>query len=433
MINRLYAYGLTAAAALTGGSVLFYLATHPGGGVTGDDIAELQEAINERRAALAATHAAVGTNGVYDFTAITNLAGAPEADQMREIMDGIIDLAPSFVEWVSNGVPIMLTAPRLFQLAGVGPADGTQAVYTVSVLTNGVPIYSNAPSLGVWTGLLWECHRALSNMTTTVRDPEWVAGPRYNDDSSWTWFMRADNEIIPKTDPPPAWWVSTAGYTFGIATGALDTGEDVMRADWIHYGYNGEQAAAPFERVVLTAPSGGEGQRNTWGGDPSYWIYITPSASVEQDCMRLDSSGGVWVAGMASGVTCEVSMPWSYTGALETVSVYGTDSYSMNGAGTTVVPLAFSGDITGRQFAVATGYLYRIDQISPFTGFTNLNAAGSWSNSVSPYMIYGDTNVYYTTNAGSYTHFPPPSIIGSTSVQFDRQAILRWHFSRCHP
>jgi hypothetical protein len=426
---RRYAYGLAAAAALTGGSILYYMTTDPGPYVTADDVAELLEAVNERWAALA-TDRHTGTSNDWSFTVFTNLPNQPVAEQLHLVMSNTVLLAPHYVEEVSNGVPIMFTPPRLFQLAGVGPADGTQALFTVGYQTNGAPIYSNAPTMFVSTGLLWQCHRLLAKMTTTKRDSQWYPGPE------WLW-LPPNNQWLHDTGTvfevesydDPDWWTNLPAYPVYQQIGAAPLAPavlDASRVDLQTTGYAG--VGRPFDQVrfgliqtpgSVSVPPRAEREDQ---GDFDPFLY-RPYTTTEQfeDAWRVDASGGVSIASMASGCSVVVSIPWATSGSWVNVSGSGGAVTTLvDHVQTTTVSLAFSGVSTNwGGHAIADDVKYRLSD------FLDVSAeqADPWLELYADYSGYPDVRKWRWNS----------SLGGRVESGFRHPAILIWTFTRCRP
>lgn len=333
MAVRQFAYGLAAIAALVGGiSIYNAIPPTPDPYVTGDDVVELMEGVNERWAAV--TRHTV-TNGRYNFAAFTNLGESVQLAQMRQVMTNVNRLAPYFVREISNGIPIMHTRKTIHQLAGIGLGDGTN--WTVGIATNGTSVYGDAPPGTLCTNLLWECYRGLAVMTQSVPEVFWGRGNYWPDITStaplWSqfihpdpptpanlftnttmyWFFYAEGPL----ESRPAWYTSTNFFDVpGMSLEYLKTATlEFPYQDLPHYSTNTFAPAGAAGRELLTFA---KRATNKYLGDteagyyPMAWVWSTlPAVS------RFCPTGEVYVYGMDTGVVAAVSARLEFNGHVD--------------------------------------------------------------------------------------------------------------------
>jgi hypothetical protein len=221
-------YGLVVATALMGdGTSMFDGGTR--GTITMPDWAELAEGVNERYAASAYGNwpFVQNTNGYWSFTrfrralpvipfydgyfqeaSLTETRDVSLISLMWEVgRDDSKTLPRKFIrEYTATNVFYWTSfaggqyAPLLYQAAGVGLADGTNAFFTLGIMTNGMPIYTNSlgdnPSIQIplqvaWTGLLWEIYRIQGQLDKTLYPlTEPFAGTNFFDGgSTGIWYV----------------------------------------------------------------------------------------------------------------------------------------------------------------------------------------------------------------------------------------------------
>jgi hypothetical protein len=407
------AYGLKVAAVLIAGGTAIYYAPGPRLTVTAPDIVELAEGINERRAAVGTWPFTGDTNG-WSFTAFTTMGGvlpiydlwyetwdhALDGDvAMRTIMEETILLAPSFVKEHSPTNVVMWTAPALFKACGVGPADGTQTLYTVGVETNGTRVYSNWPSLNVWTGLLWECYRLQVAMTTTVKSISW--------DSNAT-VRRMQTAFDPKyttnTVYEPAW------YTACTNTGALD---DVPSPEFQRL--RGITIPTNFAQTG-TAGAGGprESIEGSSAGDyAAYYIsgggwLIRSYLSGALDWKRSDLTNSVTFRFPSLATGCTFSVDYR-------IPVIGNLTITNLGQGATSWHYGFTNALT--------------------TNFACVGVSTGWWQEITLPVVAHMGLVYdgWTNYLPATDSIGKPTIEGSISATLPNYLFVNWTFTRCRP
>jgi len=402
MTLRAYAYGLTAAAVLTGGVAIYYSAA-PGLYVTADDVAELAEGINERRAAIS-TNAHTITGAAWSFSVFTNLPNIPTHEGLALIMDQVTNLPPHFVKERTTTNVTMWTAPGLFQAAGIGPADGTQTLFTVAFTTNGLPIYSNRPALYPITNTFFECYRALALMTTTVAAAEWTGGPFWNTSTNplpninpvfWEYMTPTNkSEFYYASDGPhlttnlPDWFIfnstnygnwyqwrapggdaafldamKTKGLVHGLWTQTPGTLNIGTQYGWEEVSF---EPRGPYQIAVLISEY----------PDPSmYMLHIHVHSGFGSDNavhgQRFTPTNRVKLFGMASGVVARVDQAISFTGSVSSAqSAFAATNFSWATSITHEVTYS-QGVVTGVAFRCAfdTGLVPDIHQLLPLDDF----------------------------------------------------------------
>lgn len=434
---RVFAYGLTAAAAITGGTAIYYYSGETTG-VTGDDIAELIEGINERYAAIqTAPFTGDSTNG-WNFTWRTNMPSTPTHDIMNAIMDEIPKIATNYYQ--SSGVP--WTASNLFIAAGIGPGDG-RLLYTVAV-TSGVPIYSNKMSVGVWTGLLFECKRGVSLLSiTATKAPEWLPSDSlYWGGSNCIVYDTGNvyNITQPSTNDPPYWWDNILDITYFMTIGTNPTLTELPQVDMTR-----------FTNSLTVAQSGQAGPaRDIVTGHLTGWSTNQPEYSLEYPSIRWDESGGnrtydpanmfvpyteyqsswantggVYVqVNLNTGVTASIHIPWSSTGYWVNIGpLSGSNRTDLYACGTSITTVACSGLTTGAlSFVSATGILYRVSDLFDYS------AEYAWPSFEWSGDEYGAG--FYKKQ---YKMLPYPKLRGEVSAALPSKAWIHWNFTRCNP
>jgi hypothetical protein len=189
------AYGTLIATAMLGGSVALFHDS-PRSTVKAIDIATLDEALLEHRAALNTTgNHSTNTSTLSGWGTQTNVAEGrmwnfnPHIDlwyeariiplyaavtqrkAMTQILAGIVAIIPSYLDYVTTNyqgylAPVYLTQTGLWARLGIG--NGTN-LWTVGVDTNGLPVYSNTVGSVLSTQTLWEAWRVLGACTSTYR------------------------------------------------------------------------------------------------------------------------------------------------------------------------------------------------------------------------------------------------------------------------
>lgn len=394
-MKRLYAYGLSALLALTGGTVVFYM-TAPDTQFTIDDMAELMEGVNERRAAVAAWP--LGTN----FMRFTVASVMPSVADVQAIMGQVEYLYPFYIRTVSNGTPVYWDKTNLWQAAGIG--DGT-SLWTVAVATNG-PVYGSITNLhySFQTNVLWECFRALTNLTTTARTPQWLGGSNYH------WRLN---------DPPGA------GYGITIVFEGEDPPDPNTVPELVAYNSFDLSEISRTNAEARVGPA----------GDTFYWRPLSTiygDGVVENvnfpwmqayyehgDALTADSSGGVRIASMASGVVATVQVQWQTTGTLSLVSTGTTNIYTWASNGVTETVFTFTNAV-GTNWAGAA-YIDAPIRIADYVDYSTFGVAGTFDEWVQQFG-----GQYYSAS------LPPPSVVATNAVSLGG-AIIRWQFTRCRP
>ena len=441
-MNKLI-YGTIVSAFLATGAAIYYIDAGPESGqpIRQPDLSEVHEGLLERLAAVGSwpftvsivtnvgqTDGGVAYVGIYTNaekwsfmgSTVPLIGSAPSRGFIIRDLQEIENIIGSFVEAVSNGVPVYWTGSNLWDALNV--ADGVFPNWTVAI-SNGTPIYGPSTNLqfGAQNSVLYEAYKVLAKLDTTARDASWYSGPTYSYGRTTYWWLYDNGEpyILPKWETP-VWWTNAAGYQWRLSTNAgwtpyVDASLDPAR---IVYVTNGTGTGAAYEEITMESPAAASGQAGTWAQDPDYQLFIVPSAEAAESAAKLCTSGGVWIANLASGVTCEVSIPWSLTGSVTSVSS-GSTGYVVSGiiTGATVATITCTGLSTSYVSSVwATGYEGGLTNI--VGPLDELAAAfGEWA--VAPY-------------AGEYEHSPPPEITGRSDATIGT-AILRWTFIKCVP
>lgn len=423
---RNYAYGLLASMILTGGVAIYY-SSNPGIGVTADDVAELMEGYNERVFAISTNR--TFTNGNWSISVYTNLASLPVHAQMQSIMDGIPTLCANYVQSYTATSVVYWTASNLFIAAGIGPTNG-QLKYTVAFATNGVPVYSNKLGQLIITNTLWECYRALANLTITKATPQWTENVNSSYYTNYVWYARgATNSTIPASDPEPWWWNATNGYFMYKVVDGVEQFAN-MKADSVVYSiYATNPPSYSSESVSFTVitfwPYPYDGP---WTILESYriydwiydsWYYFPREEISEQVHADLNSSiGFVSLASMDTGVYASVEVIWTATGHWSKVDFTETNNLSFYEVGTSSVSVAFSGLSAPITNVFCDGIKSRI---SDYYNWWADNAIGKMYTS--PMTDNGD--VFMQAK-------PRPNLDGHLYNML-LGAYVHWTFTRCRP
>jgi hypothetical protein len=198
----------------------------------------------------------------------------------------------------------------------------------------------------------------------------------------------------------------------------------------ITYSTNSTATGQPREDVVMVAPTEAEGSRGTWIPDADYYLYTMYSADPDYTpyAYKLTSSGGVWMASMATGCSAVVYIPWRMTQEWVVVQ-YGSGGITLRNwqADTSSIPITFDGVSTG-WFALALASVPDHD-LTLMTGpYSDYTANTHWTN-VAGGMFQ---NLPYKGYPLS-TSAPPAKIEGHSLIDFSGPAYIHWTFTRCRP
>lgn len=436
-------YGLKIAAFLmTGGVALYYVAA-PRITLTAPDVVELKEAINERHAAIGAWPLGTNGDGAWNGATFTTQSVTFSHADMKAIMDECRTLSTNFVRSGSWTNLVYWTAPALFQECGVGPADGTQALYTVAFRTNGTPVYSNVPTFTASTTLLWECYRLLCMMTTTARMATWDFEGSILEYSDVAWWVApaVTNALVPKSDPDLPWWTDIFSYSVYRRHSLTNSNTDTawLDAGRVNYAGTNRVTDAAQERVSFytfihqtgNSPDYFKASRRTPPfGDPNDWEYtVSPYLQQDEAALYYDTSGGVRIANLASGVVASVSIPWYSTGLWAKVSQGGSETNRFQGYGTSVnIQVTCTGVSTGW---AGTAFTYDVkDRIADYHEWGADLAYSYWHNSGVTTNYVGDPEVLDNETL-SFIQDPPPSLDGECTASLQAPAVINWTFTRC--
>lgn len=431
------AYGLSVAAVLAGGTAIYYYSELPRHTIAAVDFYELAEGINERIAALG-DDAKSGTYHkelaawpftVRDISAYwfphTNMTWSFSAFwhqpftipvwefnvpsfvvSLSDILYLTKELAGSFVRSVDPaGAVTYWTAPELFQVCGVGPADGTNAMFTLGVTTNGPvyfdPIEDDVPwGIPIWTGTLHEVYRLLAAMTTTAHAISWGVTTNY--------FVEAaqGNQSETYGSPKPAWAVAftNIGALDGVPTdgfqrnrGLLPPDDPVAAGAGNFASYHAVDRSAPRNYSEHYAPVG-------WD---DFW-YIAADSDGYRSHQRRPGNVPFRVPCMASGVVASLTFPVFTIGSLSASNAPGVAAYSYYGA-----TQAF-GTNWSFMWLVSTGW-YDTAVFYPVADLSVFGAA--WSNEIP------------NTDADGL----PQRVWGGIGASLPAKAVINWTFTRCKP
>lgn len=432
------AYGLSVAAVLAGGTAIYYYSELPRHTIAAVDFYELAEGVNERIAALgddakSGTHhkelaawpfAVVDTseylwphtNAAWNFSAFIHqpfviLAWdffAPSFHvSLSDLLYLTMELSGSFVRSVDDaGAVTYWTAPELFRFCGVGPADGTNAWFTLGVTTSG-PVYidpveldDNALWVGpIWTGTLHEVYRLLAAMTTTAHAVSWGVTTNYFVESAYA----NQSETYGPGPTKPAWAVAftNAGALDGVPTAGFQEKRGLLQPE--NPVAVGAGNLASHHSVYRSAP---QNYSEVYFGK-DYW-YIKANSYGYRSQGRRQGNVPFRVPNMASGVVASLSFPVSTIGALAASNAPGVADYSYYGA-----TQSFSTNWTFPG-PVATGW-YDTAVFYPVADLSVFGAA--WSNEIP------------NTDADGL----PQRVWGEIGCGLPAKAVINWTFTRCKP
>ncbi len=424
MTIRRYAYGLAAAALLTGGAALYYLPAAPGLYVTADDVAELLEGINERRAALAATPHSGDSNG-WSFSTFTNLPNQPTHAQMQAVLDEVEALAPSYLQSYTSTSATPWTVSNLFIAAGVGPGDG-RPLWTVG--WTGAPVYGAEVGLYVMTNTLWEAFRALRLMSNCLGHTELEGGRLWGDAGSYLaynpeplvptnwgvpgqrddllfyglpgisyWFFHSEGPGL--FTNPPAWYASNnldllSGYTPARKTAAFD----------VAYTTAPVSVAAGLIASELTVYRARSGLRLLFfdeGDGYRRGALVEASGLGASAIERRSATNIVPVFHMATGAVCTIYLSIATTGGISSAQ----DAFAPT------------------NFAYFTGSVYSVTATGVATGYlARLAFDGADTPLIQELLdlpaFVGGTNDVITARSRTVLPRPP---------------VMQWQFTRCRP
>lgn len=409
-------YGLYIAAALIAGGTAIYYGTGRST-LTAPDVVELLEGYNERCAARAALPFTGNTNDGWSFTAYPTQNAVFAWSTMASLMTNIQALAPSYVRTYTATSVTYWSVTSLWDHLHIG--DGTN-LWTVGIATNGLPIYSNAPRSTIWTGLLWECYRALAEMTTTVASVTWLEGPTY--------FTNALRDELylgyyegPFTNgaPTPAWFTNFALLAY------FESNDVVSGFAITNAGTNGTPITYfPVEECYYY------GNRDAWRladyDAATNWTYYGYLTNAGWSLARYATSGQVAIANLAVGVTAAVEWCMSadvtvevlnYTpSGLENYTITNALVWGTNWAGASIVHDGVSTSVWDRFTPDTWPRLADIIDPSTYTATGHLqDDVSSWTPKV----------------CDSYTRDYWPYL--RMRMEVDGVAIVHWTFTRCRP
>lgn len=367
------------------------------------------------------------------------IGGGPSRDLRVRSMQQIEGLIPQYVKEVSNGVPIMWDVTNFWVAAGIG--NGTAFYWTVSVTTNSIS-YGLATNLSYFgqTNVQWEMHRALALMTTTVRDVSstWLTGTKYaTPTTNAYWLVQAlekgprDNFTWAKdgSEGEPPWWTGKCDYVWGVQTGGAfaPTFPATVAGNRLRYVPAGSASGVAYETVDMRGMSSFPFNRGTWIFDPNYYLYggfytigsdwygtLATALDGKESASYLDSTSGIYVANLATGVLVTISFPWSVTGRWARADSTEPLSTNLFRSGTSFCSLACSGVSTDLLWAAVTGVSARLDT---FLTVSNEEASGVVSD------------VHEVDH--KFVWYPPPALSGHCAVSNMPKAVLNWTFTRC--
>jgi len=436
MALRYYAYGVAAAAIMTGGVALFYDPA-PDLQPRADTWVELFEGYNERLAALATKGHTRGVqtntwnlqaaNSYLPSTGFTNVWMSVSAKQVDGLMQGIISNAHHWVRYVTPTSITMHTAGTLFQDAAVGPADGSQALYTIAVTTNGLPIYSNHPAMTIPTNLQWECYRLERAMTQTVGEASWGVG------KIWSYVYTNEPPYV-----DPVFWGALGGSNFTEFYFAEDT--PVPRYPDYHpwvtwnntntdYMWQAPERQAEFEDAMKTRAHA----HHLWD--------LPPSAAGPNFAGSEWLEFGPRLPYMVAVKLTEYPDPVTYSFYL---TVYGGSGYGLRFVPPVIIPL----------YHMAAGVTSHVSQPIGFTGYVSSAYAAFATNDFS-YVTNVEWTVAYTgmdtglfrnctftteviqiqdvVDLDSFVSITGDTIRADALFYRLRDPVKTWTFTRCRP
>jgi hypothetical protein len=408
-------YGLAISAALITGGTAIYYAVGPRLTVTAPDVVELKEGINERKAAVATWPFTGTSTGGWSFTryATQNFVFA-HAD-MKDIMDEARALVPLFVDSYTATSVVYHTATGLWDRLGIG--DHT-SLYTVAVRTNGVRVYSDTPTLTIYTGTLWEVFSVLQALTTTARQVSGWYAPTYFSEVLTNAARNIAYSEGPQywTNPAPAWYTN-----FNLEPTILDANYvDAQNLDYSGYQVLTNAfptAIKPFELnrfFGFNASFGTAGRWITMNGDD--WTYNMYRSNQGYWADRYIGSNGVNIANLSTGVSCSVLV--SVTASITVEVQNATAAHQVEQVFT-----AFNHVWTGmaetvfQHTGVATGWL-----------------GAAWSTDQLP-LLYdlADVSGYRASGYWNDVANNPVPTVNARLDFSEHPAIIHWKFERCRP
>lgn len=290
---------------------------------------------------------------------------------LRQSLDQIKALVPYYVERIDGTNVVYWSVTSLWDRLDIG--DGT-SLWTVARATNGSPVFGDTSILYdedynvvrsnlVWTAsptLLDEAWRALNAMTTTVRSLTWDVGAYPYAKRATVGRRAAFGEWLWPAEP--AWYTvaTNSGLFDSVPSATFQTNRGIALFDpsTSYTDYSPHGLAGCFESVEAYSPgslaSDSYGPGGTYNGGPwhvysyqqGYWQInalgsVTARQKTNSVTMRLPS--------LATGVTCQVSIPVVTAGRLDVIysGTNTTDSWTYSHTTTVSRTFACIGVQTG--------------------------------------------------------------------------------------